>query len=339
MGRAITLLSVLIALTLASCGGDTTANQQDVLFEIKKGENFQIVTKRLKEQKIIKNPTRFRVMAKLMLKDNGVKFGIYQIEKGEKYGNLIDKFSAGHTYSVKITIPEGSTIFQIAEILSNKGVATKEAFLKECSDKEKLAREGLGPKDTLEGYLYPDTYMIPVNYPVDKIPDLFIDHFDRVVNDEMRAKIKAKGMDLRKVLAMASIVEKEAKQEFEKPIIAGVYYNRIKKGYRLQADPTLIYALTLAGRYDGDIRHGDFNFDSKYNTYKYFGLPPTAICNPGKTSILAAIFPADVDYLYFVAKPDGSHHFSKTLEEHNKAVYQYQIIPARERRQKEREGK
>lgn len=336
MGRVFLGLTVLIALTLASCGGDTTANQQDVLFEIKKGENFQIVTKRLKEQKIIKNPTRFRVMAKLMMKDNEVKFGIYQIEKAERYGNLIDKFASGQTYSVKVTIPEGSSIFQIADILSSKGLITKEEFLKECSDKNHLARAGLGQKSTLEGYLYPDTYMIPVNYPADKITDLFLDHFDQVVDQDMKDKIKSKGMDLVKVLAMASIVEKEAKQEFEKPIIAGVYYNRIKKGYRLQADPTLIYALTLAGKYDGNIRHGDFTFDSRYNTYKYYGLPPTPICNPGKTSILAAIFPADVEYLYFVAKPDGSHYFSKTLEEHNKAVYQFQIIPARERRLQEK---
>ena len=231
-------------------------------------------------------------------------------------------------------MPEGSSIFQIAEILSNKGLCTKEAFVKMCSDRALLSREGI-KSGSLEGYLYPDTYMVPFDYPANKIPDLFLDHFDQVVDKEMRDKMRSKGLDINKVLAMASIVEKEAKQEFEKPIIAGVYYNRIKKGIKLQADPTLIYALMLAGRYDGNIRHGDFAFDSRYNTYKYYGLPPTPICNPGKTSILAAIFPADVEYIYFVAKPDGTHYFSKTLEEHNKAVYQYQIIPARERRQKE----
>lgn len=334
MTRMIAVLPVLVMLTLlVSCGGDVTANKEDVLFEIRKGDNFQTVTRRLKEMKVVQNPTRFRVLAKIMMKDNDVKYGVYQIAKNEKYGDLINDFASGQTYSIRITVPEGSTIFQVAGILASKGLVSSNDFLKECAKPEHLSKVGLGPRDSLEGYLYPDTYQVPQNAESGKIVEMFLRHFDQVVDKDIRDKIVSKGKTLKKILAMASIVEREAKQEFEKPIIAGVYYNRIKMKMRLQADPTLIYAMILAGKYDGNIRKGDFAFDSRYNTYKYFGLPPSAIANPGRTSILAAIFPAEVDYLYFVAKPDGSHAFAKTLEEHNRNVYQYQIIPARERRQ------
>lgn len=317
---------------LCGCAADLTSNDQDVLFEVKKGDSVASVARRMKNERIIRNPTRFQILAKLMGKDGQFKFGTYEIKKHEKYKVLIRKFASGDTYSIRLTVPEGYTIFQIAELIEKKGLGTRQEFIALCRKPENLAKAGLLPGASLEGYLYPDTYQIPMDYRASQVLDMMLNRFFEVVNSDMRAQISAKGLTLEKVLAMASIVEREARKDAEKPVIAGVYYNRLKVGMKLQADPTLIYALILAGGYDGDIRFRDFALDSKYNTYKYYGLPPAPIANPGKSAILAAIYPASVDYLYFVAKSDGTHQFSKTLQEHNAAVYQYQKLPAMERR-------
>lgn len=325
-------LLFFLIISVYSCSLFKTANNNDVLFEVKKGENFNSIVKRLKEERIISNPAIFRWQAKLSGSMQKLKYGIYQIKAHESYSSVIKKLYNGKSYSINITIPEGYNIFDIATLLENKNLVKKENFFSELKNPELLNYAGLARNESLEGYLFPDSYSIPLNYNVHQIIKLFIDRFKEIVNDELLNIIRKRGLDLKKVLTMASIIEKEARFDFEKPIISGVYYNRIKKGYRLQADPTLIYALLLDGLYDGNIKKRDFEYNSKYNTYKIFGLPPGPICNPGKASILAAIFPADVDYLYFVAKPDGTHHFSRTLEEHNKAVKIFQIIPAQERR-------
>ena len=326
------LFFLLCSFLLLSCSLFKTVNTKDVLFEIKKGETFSSVTSRLKEEKIIKDEALFSFYSKFVNPSRKFKYGIYLIKKGESYGSVIRKFSRGKSYSINITIPEGYNIFDIANLLESKNLVRKEDFLKELKSEELLRYAGLSKKDSLEGYLYPDSYSIPLNYNAKQIVTIFIDRFKEVVNEEILNVIKKRGLSLQYVLTMASIIEKEAKFDFEKPIISGVYYNRIYKGYKLQADPTIIYALLLDNKYDGNIRKSHLDYDSKYNTYKYFGLPPGPICNSGKSSILAAIFPADVDYLYFVAKPDGTHHFSKTLQEHNEAVRIYQILPAIERR-------
>jgi UPF0755 protein len=327
MNRFLSLgtLVFLFTLSMAGCANDATNNKEPVLFEIKQGQSFHAVVKELSAQHIVTSPTRFKVLSKLMFKDSHFKFGVYLIDKNDPYTDLIDKFSSGKTYSIRITIPEGYTMFQIAEVLSNKALCTKEEFLRECRNPEFLSSVGLAANGTLEGYLYPDTYLVPLNYKARDIVRIFLDHFHSIITDDYIDQAKKRGMTVNQMLTMASIVEREAKVEFEKPIISGVYYNRLRKGMMLQADPTLIYALILENKYDGDIKFSDFNNPSPYNTYIHYGLPPTPIANPGKTAILAAIYPAKVDYLYFVAKPDtsGQHNFSTTLEEHNRFVEAY----------------
>ncbi len=322
----------LFLFSLFGCSLFRTSNTSDTLFEIKKGESFGSVLKRLREENIVSQPLIFRWQAVVIGNKNKLKFGIYQIKRHEAYSSVLKKFYTGKSYSINITIPEGYNIFEIATLLENKGLVKKEVFFSELKNPEILSLLGLPKNSSIEGYLFPDSYSIPLNYNAHQIIKIFVNRFKEIVNEELLNVIKKRGLNLKEVLTMASIIEKETRLEFEKPIISGVFYNRIRKGYKLQADPTLIYALMLDNKYDGNIRKRDFEYDSKYNTYKYFGLPPGPICNPGKASILAAIFPADVDYLYFVAKPDGSHHFSTTLEEHNKAVRVYQIMPAIERR-------
>ncbi|MCX7820342.1 MAG: endolytic transglycosylase MltG [Brevinematales bacterium] len=323
---------LLVLVLFCSCSVYKTENKEDVLFEIKRGESFSSVVKRLVEEKIISHPRVFKFQAKLSGSSKNLKFGIYLIKKNESYSSIINKFYSGKSYSINVTIPEGYNIFDIADLLESKNLVKKEDFLKTLRDKDLLDYAGLNKGQSLEGYLFPDSYSIPLNYSPKQIAKMMITRFKEVVNDEILNVIKSKNITLNKVLTMASIIQKEARFEHEMPIISGVYYNRIEKRYKLQADPTLIYALILDGKYDGNIRKSHFDYHSKYNTYRYYGLPPGPICNSGKMAILAAIYPAKVDYLYFVAKPDGTHYFSKTLEEHNKAVHLYQIIPAIERR-------
>lgn len=309
-------------LSFVSCSREFTQNSEEILFEVISGESFGSVSARLKEMGIITDVNRFKILAKLMHKDRELKVGVYSILPHEDTRSLIDKLTSGVSYSVKVTIPEGYNMFEIAAVLANKSICTKEEFLAECRNPELLARYDLPANASLEGYLFPDTYFIPPNYSARKVVEMMLKEFDKVVDEETKAKIAELGMSLNEILTLASIVEKESAIEYEKPWIAGVYRNRLKIRMMLQADPTLIYALTLAGLYDGNIRFRHFEYDSPYNTYKYYGLPPYPIANPGKTSIMAAIFPASVEYFYFCANPDnsGAHTFSVTLQEHNRAV-------------------
>lgn len=341
MKRVLFFANVLIVgfVLLSGCVSLRTLNEKEVLFEIRKGENFNSVVKRLREEKIIKNSFFFTLEAKFLNPKLNIKYGVYEIGRHEKYSSILKKFFSGKSFSVVVTIPEGYNIFDIASLLESKKIVRREDFLNELKNPRLLSFVGLSKNDSLEGYLYPDTYSIPSNFTPYQIILIFLKRFKEVVDEEMLKAIKKRKLTLNEVLTMASIVEKEAKFDFEKPIIAGVYYNRLKLGYKLQADPTLIYALILNGSYTGNIKKQHFSLDSKYNTYKYRGLPPSPICNPDKTSILAAIFPAKVDYLYFVAKPDGTHYFSRTLAEHNRAVMEYQIKPAIERRKMTTSGR
>ena len=320
-------LALGLTLVLSACHTDKTINQQKVLFEIKKGDNMTVIAKRLKQEHIIGNMTRFRVLAKIMHMDRDVKVGMYDVNPNEEYKDLISKFAHGRTHYVRLTIPEGWTIFQIADLVRQKGLDTASNFIKACSKKTFLDRYHISYSRSLEGYLYPDTYFVPLDYKSDAIIEMMLNHFDEVVNKKVRAKIKSEGKTLNEILTMASIVEKEDRVEYEKPIIAGVYYNRLKLRMKLQADPTLIYALILDGEYHGDIKFKHLRppWPSPYNTYYVYGLPPGPIANPGKTSILAVMFPANVPYLYFVANPaNGKHDFSRTLSEHNMKVRLYQ---------------
>ncbi len=330
VGRAACGVLVLAAL-LTGCGG-STINREKILFEVKKGDRFPTVARRLQEQGIVDNPRSLVTIARLRFRANALKYGVYQIEPRESYSRLVDRLTSGQSFSHRLTIPEGSTVFQIADILETKGLVNRQSFISACSNRKFLTQVGLQAPGWLEGFLFPDTYQIPLNYSEDQIIQLLIDNFLRAVDADTRRQAARRGMDLKKVVTLASIIEKEAGQEFEKPIISGVFHNRMRQRYRLQSCATLIYALTLDGRYDGNIRNRDFVFPSKYNTYQVFGLPPGPIANPGRTSILAAIYPADTGYLYFVSKQDGTHHFSRTLAEHNAAVQKYQIQPAVESR-------
>ncbi|OHD62022.1 MAG: hypothetical protein A2014_08790 [Spirochaetes bacterium GWF1_49_6] len=316
-----------LALVFSACGRENTVNQKTLLFEVEKGDSLSSVVEKLKDKNVIDNPNRFKILAKLMGKDKKIQTGVYEILPEEAYSEIIDKMSSGKTHSVKLTIPEGYNIFEIALALSNSGLADYNDFLMEVRKPEYLARYGIPAGQSLEGYLFPDTYFIPYKTDVSKIAEMMLHRFDEVVNAEMKKKITERGLNLHQVLTMASIIQKETGIEYEMPIVSGVYYNRIKAGWMLQADPTIIYGLMIENKYDGNIKkwHLTDEFDSPYNTYAKYGMPPGPISSVGKQAILAAIFPAQVDYFFFVAsgKGDGGHIFSKTSAEHNTAVGLY----------------
>lgn len=317
------LISLFMALSMMSCAKDYTQNKEEVVFEVYSGDTVTSIAGRLKSEGVIGDTTRFRILSKLLRKDTSMKIGVYVIETNMSFNDLIDRLSSGVSYSVKVTIPEGYNMFEIAGVMEDSGLCTSNQFLSECYNEDYLDRYDLPSDASLEGYLFPETYFIPFNYDAKMIIKMMLDSFDSVVDDEMLRQIELSGYNLNEILTLASIVEKESSKESEKPRIAGVYYNRLRTGMKLQADPTLIYALTLAGQYFGDIRYRHFDFPSGYNTYYSYGLPPYPIANPGKTSIEATLYPEETDYFYFCASTNGFHVFSETYNEHLNNVNKY----------------
>ncbi len=241
--------------------------------------------------------------------------------------DLQQVLTEGTVRASKVTIPEGSTLRQIAELLAVEGLVNVNRFFELATDPS-VASSYVPEAETLEGFLFPDTYHFVQGQGEETIIEAMVHRFYQgfPIEDELRAG--QRGTSLYEIVTLASIVEKEAVADREKPIIAGVFYNRLHKGMRLQADPTVLYGRNRRGR----IRTRDLRAKHPYNTYIHHGLPPGPIASPGAAALKAVLEPAHVDYLYFVSKNNGTHHFSKTLKEHNRAVRKYQLSGRRFRR-------
>ena len=264
---------------------------------------------------------------------------------------VLAKVTRGEVLTHRVTLLEGLTFDEIARHLSNKGFGSYEAFLSEMNSPLRIRDLDENATD-LEGYLFPDTYAFARGTSESQIVDTLV-KASRARFLEARSMASTGGsiwttgamgamgageastdglaLTLRELVILASIVEKEALLDRERPIIAGVYANRLRRGMGLYADPTIIYALKRLGTWDGNLRRRDLEMDSPYNTYRSVGLPPGPICSPGLASLAAAMAPADVPYLYFVSRNDGSHVFARTLAEHNRNVYQWQKLYWRQR--------
>ncbi len=304
-------------------------NLEPQIVEISKGDNIFKIAKKLKGKGVIRSELVFIFEAIRTGAYHKIKAGEYAFYPYQNLKEILTFLIEGKVYLRKVTIPEGSTIWQIAEILENNKICKKEQFLFLAEDSEIAKSFGL-PGPTLEGYLYPDTYFFHKDTPpqiiIQKMVKNFWEHWEKYKNIAEK-----KGKSLKLIITLASIVEKEAFDSKEKPIIAGVYWNRLKKGMPLQADPTINYALKDFRK----LTYKDYySVKSPYNTYLNDGLPPTPICNPGEESIKAVLFPAKVPYLYFVAKGDGTHYFSKTYKEHLKAISAIRL----EKKDKEKEN-
>jgi UPF0755 protein len=243
---------------------------------------------------------------------------------------VVDKIARGDVFTIPVTFPEGLTIAEMAKIFESSGLGPAESFVDAASDASLVRALDPAAKD-LEGYLFPDTYALPRKTDAARLVRRMITAFEHALTPELRAAA-ARKLSIRQLVTLASIVEKETARADERPLVAAVYENRLRIGMALQCDPTVIYALTKRGHYAGNIHHDDLMIDSPYNTYRYPGLPPGPIAAPGRASIEAAAHPADVDFVYFVSRNDGSHAFARTLDEHNRNVQKYQVQYFRERR-------
>jgi UPF0755 protein len=250
--------------------------------------------------------------------------------------DVVEKIARGDVYGRRITFPEGLTIREMAALYEMREFGPAQAFADAARDAS-LIRDLDPEAPDLEGYLFPETYARPRGTPAAQLIAMMVARFRAIYTDELQQRARDQRLTTRQVMALASLVEKETGKAEERPLVAAVYRNRLRIGMGMQADPTVVYALQKAGRYNGNIRRDDLAIDSPYNTYKYSGLPPGPIASPGKASIEAALAPADVDYLYFVSRNDGSHVFASTLAEHNANVQEYQVLYFRRQREQLRQ--
>ncbi|HEY7789987.1 MAG TPA: endolytic transglycosylase MltG [Vicinamibacterales bacterium] len=306
-----------------------TASAQIV--QVPPGSGSRGIGERLVEAGVIRD--RYTFDAALYLSGEGrrLKAGEYRFDRPMTPFEVLDKIARGDVYLVKITFPEGLTVREMAQEYQAHGLGTAAAFEAAAADPAPIA--ALDPDaHSLEGYLFPETYSIEPDAPASRLVTAMVDRFEQEVGADLRQQVIARGLSLHQAITLASIVEKETGNPAERPMVAAVYENRLRLGMPLQCDPTVIYALEQVGRYDGSLHHDDLSFDSPYNTYRYPGLPPGPIASPGRASIQAALAPADVPYLYFVSRHDGTHVFARTLAEHNRNVFKYQIEYFRQKR-------
>ena len=289
------------------------------VFFVRDGSTLNEVAAELESNKIITGKRLFLIWARLMGYSRSIKAGEYRLSPAMPPLQILETLSKGIVITHPVTIPEGYTIKQIAALLDEKGLVSKDVFLSITGDPDVIKRYGM-PGHSLEGYLYPDTYQFDRGLSPALIVDVMVKHFLGVTGP-FREKIEQSGMTLKEVITLASIVEKETGRAEERPIIASVFLNRLKKRMRLESDPTVIYGID---NFSGNLKKKHLTQRTPYNTYVIRGLPLGPIANPGKEAIEAVLSPAKTNYLYFVSKNDGSHYFSKTLVEHNKAVQKYQ---------------
>ena len=293
------------------------------IVEIKFGATTEEAISRLVREGVIPGRKGFQLLLLLQPKSRFIKAGEYKFNAGLSPLQVYQKLVSGKVYYHPLTIPEGKDLFDIAELVENGGFCSQSDFLAAAQQNELVQQWDL-QADNLEGYLYPDTYMLTKGVKPSTIVKMMMKRFQEVFNEELREECARNDFSVREIVILASLIEKETSIHEEKPIISAVYRNRLRRGMLLQCDPTLIYALKKENLYQGNIRNRDFEFDSPFNTYRYKGLPPGPIANPGRESLMAALHPADSDYLYFVSKNNGEHHFSRTLREHQNAVIRYQ---------------
>jgi UPF0755 protein len=298
------------------------------LVEIPPGAGPGAIGRRLTEAGVVRDEASFRVALWRSGQARRLQAGEYRFERPMSAREVIDKLARGEVFTRPVTFPEGLTVRQMSQIYERDGVGPAADFLRAAQNVELIRNIDPAARD-LEGYLFPNTYSLPRKTSAADLVERMVTAFRDVLTPELVERATARGLSVRELVTLASLVEKETAKPEERPVVAAVYANRLKIGMGMQCDPTVIYALERAGRYTGNLTREDLKFDSPYNTYRYAGLPPGPIASPGRASLEAAANPSDVPYIYFVSRNDGSHVFSTTLEEHNRNVFEYQIKPSR----------
>ncbi len=290
---------------------------------VRPGESTRHIGERLTEVGLLRDPGALVLAARLRGTAGRLRHGEYKFTPAQSALEIVDTLARGEGILHRVTIPEGFTVRQIAAAFAAAGLVDRDRFLDLALRRGRslqIATLAELPIDSVEGYLFPDTYALPRGLTEEEVLAGLLTRFDAAVGPQLRAAARARGLTLHHLLTVASMIEREARVPEERPIIAGVIYNRLARGMRLEIDATVLYAL---GRHKEAITTADLATASPYNTYRYAGLPPGPIANPGLASIAAAAVPARSPYLYYVLRPDGSHQFSRTLQEHEDAVRRY----------------
>jgi len=297
--------------------------------EVRKGQRTAIILRHLQQAGILRDAYLPLIYIKVLRHGDSIKAGIYEFSRPISAADVVEKLIRGEVALKSVTVREGLDRFAVGRLFAADGFGRVAEWDQITADPE-LIRD-LAPKArTLEGYLFPDTYKFGPGTPVRTIVHAMVQNFRKHFGPEMG--YITTGLDLHQTVTLASIVETEARLPEERPLVASVYINRLNRHMLLGADPTVIYALKLAGRWDGNIHKTDLQIDSPYNTYRFPSLPPGPIANPGMASLRAAAAPAKTAFLYFVGRHDGSHAFATNIEEHNRNVRIYQIQWYRDQR-------
>jgi UPF0755 protein len=318
------LLSILFALYIdLTIYSDKPAYKETVkkIFIVARGQNFLSTADSLFRSGLIKNPFKFRILARIKGLDKRIQAGEYLLSSAMTPNIILETLAQGKVNLHKLTIPEGSNIDQIAAIAAEADFSAKEAFIQAATDTEFAHKKAI-ESDTFEGYLFPDTYFFSKDETPRKIISTMVERFWTKFKPEWIMRAQELGFTIHQVVILASIIEKETGAAFERPLISSVFHNRITRNMRLESDPTVIYGIK---NFDGNLTRKHLKTPTPYNTYKKKGLPFGPITNPGLASLQAALFPADTDYLFFVSKRDTTHQFSTNLKDHNKAIRKYQL--------------
>lgn len=317
----VLLLAGGAGLWLASFTLRAVTPPAEAVVVIPAGTSFVETAARLEAAGVVADADRLRLLARLRGDARRVKAGEYAFGQAARPGEILDRLVAGDVRHGRVTIPEGFTLKDIEGALRSAGFSGAEEFARLARDPAFLHTLGI-EAGSLEGYVFPETYAFFPGMPAERLLRTMVQQLHRRLTPEITAAAEARGLTLHRLLTLASIVQKEAGNVTEMPLVSAVFHNRIKKKMRLQADPTVIYGITA---FDGNLTRAHLTASTNpYNTYRIAGLPPGPIASPGLEALRAAAFPAPVDYLYFVACGDGTHVFTSTLPEHNRAVQRFQ---------------
>ena len=284
------------------------------------GARLHEVTHLLSSKGIIRSQTLFSLLVRCRGVDTKIKSGEYQLTTRMLPNEVLNKLIRGEQIKYSVTIPEGLNIAEVADLYAKAGMADKDRFIAISTDPHFIASLRMH-EETLEGYLFPDTYKFSRNIGEQNIIRSMVQRFNEVYSEKLKKRAQELNLSRREVITLASLIEKEAACPQERPLISAVFHNRLKIHMPLQCDPTVIFGIK---NFNGNLTKEDLRMQTPYNTYLISGLPPTPIASPGLDSIKVALYPADVCYLFFVSKNDGTHYFSSTLAEHNQAVNIYQ---------------
>ncbi|GAA0861207.1 endolytic transglycosylase MltG [Paraclostridium tenue] len=322
----IIILGLIAGYIYIQIGPYDKNSKKEIIVKIPNGSTLTDVSNILKENKVIKNKVLFKAVSKFKPNEHGVKAGKYLLRQSYSNSKVLDILFSGKTYNdgIKVTIPEGSTYKEVIKYLTSKGIGNKEVYEKLINNPKEFYSEFkfLDEKDiiSLEGFLYPDTYHFDKNVTEKEVLSTMLKRFEKMYTDKFKREQKERGLTLQQVVNLASIIEKEAVLDEDRPMIASVFYNRLDVDMPLQSDATIQY---IFDERKDRVMYKDLKIKSPYNSYINKGLPPTPISNPGVKSIQAVLNPANSDYLYFVATIDGKNNYSKTYEEHLKHVESY----------------